>query len=461
MPTNKDVTEFGIFEKEFLNYFEEGCHDLSIEFEERRKRFIKKLFIRSIASILSIAFLFVFPGLCYMLIAATILISAAIERETRLTKLNTKEFFVSLFTLHNLLNISLILFSVVMAYGFEYYGYVIIGDLYIAIALFAYSLQPIFIYRRHKQKVLATESMVLVTEIYISLKELIFSKLIKFFGDFKFKRIGAVSLVNIHKAPIMPDYDRYISEDLITGVFEDTRIEISEGMLIKEIGKEKIAMFRGMFVVMDISNSDLVLRNSFRGKTIIIESEKIDSEYLKKHYSEYEKLDLSEENEAKFEVLTTNKSEAKQLVTDALLIRIQRLSETISKAEQQIQHDDDKLMAYAHKICMKLGGLILSPFGSSNLDPLPIEKTDADISYDIESLNRSVQCCFYDDKVLLTIPYKKDLFEPNSIFQPAIIEEDIHVLYNVMRLTYEIIHCLLEEKAKPSFSFEKAIKKKV
>ena len=41
---------------------------------------------------------------------------------------------------------------------------------------------------------------------------------------------------------------------------------------------------------------------------------------------------------------------------------------------------------------------------------------------------------FYDDKILITIPCKHDLFETNSLFEPAINEEDVKILYNLMQM---------------------------
>lgn len=77
---------------------------------------------------------------------------------------------------------------------------------------------------------------------------------------------------------------------------------------------------------------------------------------------------------------------------------------------------------------------------------LDITKSDQ-VSDDMASLNQHFELEFYDDKFVVTIPCKFDLFETNSIFEPALNNEDAQLVYHMMatldQLTKHLNHAKL------------------
>ncbi|MGH1352621.1 MAG: DUF3137 domain-containing protein, partial [Methyloligellaceae bacterium] len=54
----------------------------------------------------------------------------------------------------------------------------------------------------------------------------------------------------------------------------------------------------------------------------------------------------------------------------------------------------------------------------------------------------NIRCSFYNNRLLLMIPCRKDRFEPASIFQPATFIEEIKMILAEMEAIFKIIETL-------------------
>ena len=303
-----------------------------------------------------------------------------------------------------------------------------------------------------------------------NIKDNIFNTLINFFGDFEFSSKKGVSLYQMQESQIIPENLNYKSEDRITGKYNEVKIDMSESVFLERYNNSSVTVFKGLVILLDISSSDLILRGDFRGNTLIIQDDKKDLNYIKTKFSEYTTVSFpTPEIDKSFEILTNNTEEAKTIIDENLLKRIIKLSDLINATSDQRGHVDDKirllLNRFVHFLGGILGGIILAPFniiniikGNSLYPTLEGDSFNYEKHYkffkehknksasQLQAFNDDIQCSFYKDKVLITVPHKKNLFEPNSIFEPALIEEDVKILYDIMSLVKNICDDVVKNK---------------
>ncbi len=339
---------------------------------------------------------------------------------------------------------------------------------YIAATLIglSFTLWPLFAYRRR------TESIDGIVELKVSLKEFVFSNIFNFFGDLEFKRKEGISLQALERAPLLPEYNVLHMEDRTAGQFAGVDLEMSEVELLDNENGQKVRLFKGMFIILDISEIDTALREPFSGKTILLQDKVKHLEKFKEKYSEYKPVPLpTPEYEERFEAVSTAPDEAGKLLTIPFLDTLSHLAATLTKVKQQITHRDDIFIRKLYKICGWFGSIVISllvgiPYMLANLllrrgyvspwmgditDPVKYAeiKKSADTPLDdfMLALAQDIHCSFYDDKVFISVPYDHDLFEPNSLFEPALVEEDKDLIFNLMEALAEIANSVTHKKA--------------
>lgn len=319
--------------------------------------------------------------------------------------------------------------------------------------------------------------------ITTSLKETIYNPLFQIFGDFHYQnltdiedlRTKGVSPARFHDAPHIPDYHEYRAEDWVKGVVDGAKVEFSEAEMIVHLEGQKIGIFRGMVMVIDVDEIDTKLRGKFSGKGALVADAKKMALSIRQHYEDYERLPLPDKWEAIFEAYATNPEEAKRVFNEALLERLNAISKLIQETPDQVTHNDDKLfwlhtqlsnallgwfekMVAAVFLFKKVATALL--FERNNYFPLlkkDIEVHDIftkrlnemskayEVPFDVDkyadtlsgsqkSLNTCVEASYYDDRLVITIPYQQDIFEPNSLFEPALSKQDIKLLYELMQI---------------------------
>lgn len=281
-----------------------------------------------------------------------------------------------------------------------------------------------------------------------SLKDDIYSKLFHLFGPIEFAPRGGVSLAEVTESVILPRNRLYMPEDYITGQLNDVRIELCEAELAQVVDRKRVALFQGLLLVCDISNPHLKVRKGFSGRTIVINKERRETIIPTGKRDGMKKAALPEKYEVPLECYTSNPAEAATVLTPALLEELTAFETFLAGLTMQVEHWDNKL-AYAISA--------LYDYSADKADrvvgntELPSEKayreamgTDLDltkidpISTNPASLNRNIEIEMYKDKFIVTLPCPHDLFEPNSLFEPALNDEDAQLTYRLMQFLQNV-----------------------
>lgn len=187
--------------------------------------------------------------------------------------------------------------------------------------------------------------------------------LVKFFGDFGYKREHRISESTIDEIDFMlPDYEDIYYEDFIYGEHNGNKIEFCEAKVEQEYEDSEgdthtRVVFKGLFVI-------LTFQKHFTGKTFIVQDRGLIMNYFKKTSTDYQRVELKNKDFDKcYEVYTTNIDETNSILTPTLQHQIMKLAKNFN--------------------CT------------------------------------SINCCFYNDKAFFAIPVKKNLFESVSLFDSA------------------------------------------
>ncbi|MEZ5690196.1 MAG: DUF3137 domain-containing protein [Rickettsiales bacterium] len=299
------------------------------------------------------------------------------------------------------------------------------------------AVRPIFKYRGKNKKA------GMVARDY-SLKDHVYSHLLRYFGNFEFAPDGGTFPLDIKKSTIIPPYQVYTAEDYIKGVINECTVKIAETELANIIDKKRVAIFRGLLIIIDISETNIKLRAPFSGNTVLIADKQKNIPEIIKKYAEYNNVKLPEkEIEDMYEAFSTDVAEAEKLLSADFIKSISLLHKQLSNTKEQRQHFDDK-MAYIVQALLDytaLPSIRKSPlddeYNKLYKNSLDLTKENP-ISSEIDSINQSIQAEFYDDKLLITIPLKADLFETDSMFEKVINDEDRVLLFNIMQVISQI-----------------------
>jgi len=276
-----------------------------------------------------------------------------------------------------------------------------------------------------------------------SFKDYVYSHLLKYFGNFEFAPEGGLLAADLADATIIPPYHTYLAEDYIKGIVNESTVRIAETEMAQIRNKERVAVFKGLVVLIHISGTHVKLRGTFNGKTVLIADPQKKLPEIASKYASYQHFDLEDKKfDEEFEAYTTDPHDARKLLSRPFIESMLSLHQVLSNVRAQYEHFDDKI-AYAARAILDY---IKLPSGKSIAEKeydanygidLDISKEDA-ISMDARYINGDLQAEFYGDKVLVTIPCKNDLFETNSLFRPALTEEDGMILFTLMKTVQEV-----------------------
>ncbi len=288
-----------------------------------------------------------------------------------------------------------------------------------------------------------------------SLKDEAYSKLFKLFGSFEFAPRGGISLVETRHSTLFPEHQLYLPEDFIVGRLNDIVVKLCEANIAKVEHRERISVFKGLLIVCDISEIDVKLRSNFRGRTVLIYDPQKTVKKIAAQYHSMQRFLLPEKFEPVLEGYTTDLAEAQTIITNELLECLDAFAVQVQQLKEQIDHWDDKL-AYAaaetydyskDKLVSSNSSRLPSEIAYDNENETDLDVTKADkISEEITSLNKHFELEFYEDKFVVTIPCKFDLFETNSIFEPALNNEDAQLLYRLMQTLDQVTRHLNQVK---------------
>ena len=222
-----------------------------------------------------------------------------------------------------------------------------------------------------------------------NIKKEIFPNVLNFFGDFKYHVETKKSVKEYYATELIPKYDTEIAEDHIVGTYKEIKIDLFETQLSRKVKYKDSngntstrlkTIFDGLIL-------ELSMNKSFGGKTVVKKvSGTVGNWFIKKSTS-LKKVKLEDPNfEKMFEVYSDDQVEARYLLTVTFIERLKELVEN---------------------------------FGG-----------------------KSIQCCFYNNKLLMMIPIEKDMFEPGSIYEAEDFIDDSKSLLKELSLIFNIIDTL-------------------
>ena len=216
-------------------------------------------------------------------------------------------------------------------------------------------------------------------------KSEIFPQIFSYFGtDFRFAESSPLSVEALEPSGLIPYYQKESTEDHVSGTYRGVALELMEAHLTKKTGSGKsrrtVTVFNGMFV-------RLSMNKAFSGKTLVKRDAGAVLNWMADRFDALERVRLEDPRfEDRFEVYSSDQIEARYLLTPAFMERLLSVAET---------------------------------FRSGTL-----------------------QCSFYDDRLLVMIPTPKNRFEPGSIFAPATFVAEAETLLREMAEIFAIIDVL-------------------
>jgi hypothetical protein len=221
----------------------------------------------------------------------------------------------------------------------------------------------------------------------------IFPKIFSFLGsDFNYRPDSALTVRSLQPFNIIPKYDRETTEDYVKGIYKDVSIELFEANLTcieyrrstntrnRRNDERHIPIFRGLFIQLDMNKN-------FKGQTIVTKDAGSIGNFFGDMFKSMQNVKLEDPQFEKFfQVYSTDQIEARYLLTTSFMDRL-----------------------------IKLRALFQ---------------------------NEGLQASFHQSKLLLMIDSSKNLFEPESIFEPATFIEDCRTILNQMQLIFQIIDTL-------------------
>ena len=222
-----------------------------------------------------------------------------------------------------------------------------------------------------------------------NIKKEIFPNVLNFFGDFKYHVETKKSVKEYYATELIPKHDTEIAEDHIVGTYKEIKIDLFETQLSRKV---KYKDSNGntstrLKTVFDGLILELSMNKSFGGKTVVKKDSGTVGNWFIKKSTSLKKVKLEDPNfEKMFEVYSDDQVEARYLLTVTFIERLKELVEN---------------------------------FGG-----------------------KSIQCCFYNNKLLMMIPIEKDMFEPGSIYEAEDFIDDSKSLLKELSLIFSIIDTL-------------------
>jgi hypothetical protein len=217
-----------------------------------------------------------------------------------------------------------------------------------------------------------------------SIKSIIFPKIISFIGDFKYSAQCSATVAQMKNSDIVPKHTIENNEDKIVGEYKDVKINLFESHLKIEQRSKNTTNYKTVFKGMVIT---LSMNKNFNGKTVVKRDKGAFGNWFKAKSTKLSNVKLEDPNFEKiFEVYSSDQIEARYLLTTSFMERLSQLKDSFE--------------------------------------------------------GKGLECSFYDNKLLIMIPVKKNLFEPGSIYEVEDFVDDSKKLLKEMNDIFQIIDIL-------------------
>jgi hypothetical protein len=210
-----------------------------------------------------------------------------------------------------------------------------------------------------------------------------------------------------------------------------SRVELCEMKLIQGKGSDEQIAFQGMIILIDFSEVKLKLRALLNGHTILV-ADADKKEVGTKLSEEWQNIPLPDaKTEAHFELISTDKSEAQKLSNSLVIEALSDQLQSLKSSQMQHTHHDGIFWSAFEKLGQLVYNLATLNFLSGRVPSADrLEENEVDFI----KVNNTLQLAAWRDRMVMTLPYDQNLFEPDSLFaSPAIHEEDLKLFFQLIQ----------------------------
>ena len=216
-------------------------------------------------------------------------------------------------------------------------------------------------------------------------KAKIFPDIISFLGDFSYSPTCKGRVSNLRSTGLVPSFDQEQSEDEIRGLYKGVEIDFFETELKRKSRDSKgrttyTTVFDGIFISFSFPKQ-------FNGKTVIYKDMGRIGNWFKDAFSDLEQVALEDPQfESIFEVYSNDQIEARYLLTPSFMERLKALVDNFE--------------------------------------------------------GRKLECCFFENMLVIKMSVRENLFEPGSIFEPEDFIDDSRRVLADMQHIFAILETL-------------------
>ena len=179
-----------------------------------------------------------------------------------------------------------------------------------------------------------------ITNFIVDIKQEVMEEFAGFWGDFTYANGLEIPYTVLIKSKIFPQYDSSTGDDLFCGVYNNTQTTIAEETLYKRVrtknGSTNVTVFKGIVILLEI-------KKKFEGQTVVLKDSGLFNIFKKVGRGERIKLE-DPLFEKQFEVFGDNQIEARYLLTSAFMERILQAQKVFKGKNIQFGFFDNKLL---------------------------------------------------------------------------------------------------------------------
>lgn len=171
-------------------------------------------------------------------------------------------------------------------------------------------------------------------------KNQVMPEFIKYFGDFQYTFMNCIDNETISKSQLFDEYNVHTGDDYFYGEFQNVGMVISEEqMLLLEHSEQKSyskKIFGGILILLEMNKN-------FEGQTVVLKDKGIFNAFNK--IKGLQKVALEDSLfEKEFEVFSNDQLEARYLLTTAFMERMLKVREAYKSNKIQFSFFDNKLL---------------------------------------------------------------------------------------------------------------------
>lgn len=258
-------------------------------------------------------------------------------------------------------------------------------------------------------------------------KSLVMDKILSFWGTFKYSVVSTINPSDLEKSELFSHYDIDKTDDSFSGSYNDTQISVSEKNLRVKGSKHDYTIFKGIVILLEFNKQ-------FKCKTVVKHRWNINSLW-RSNLQLYLSVFLLLIAIGIFIQIFTLAEDAFEVALFAYMtlffgiLAIIYFAAVHKKRKTATQHVTLEKIAFNKNWNVLTTDQIEARY---ILTPTFMEKIDA-----VKKLfhGQHIDFCFYENKLLMAVHTRKDMFETTFLFTPAL---DYHKVREVVSQLYSI-----------------------